>query len=351
MKGVILSGGKGTRLAPLTLNYPKQMVPVLGKPILFHCIEYLRAAGIDDIGIILSPQTGPLIEEKIAQEDFSGLKLTYIYQEEPLGLGHAVYQAKDFIGDTDDFIVLLGDNLFNQDLSELIDKYKTTNADSLILLKEVERPYNFGVAKFNEDGKVEALVEKPKTKVSNFAIVGSYIFNKKIFDYIEKTKPSARGEVELTDAIAHEVDADLNVQTSILENYWFDTGTREGLLDANKKILLSSDFIQKGELEVRNSHLVGKVQLGHGSTVINSNLMGPIFVGKNCRIENSVIGPFTCISDNCSIIDGELQETILMESSEVRESTVVSSVLFKDSLTLNVSEMINKIVGPQEVAA
>lgn len=343
MKGVILSGGKGSRLAPITDNYPKQLVPILGKPILFHCIDYLKRAGIDEIAIILSPETGKIIEAEIAKTDF-GVNFEFIYQDEPRGLAHAVKITQNFVGD-EEFVVLLGDNLFNKSLKEILDCYKASKSDSLILLKSVDRPYNFGVAKFDSDGKVQKLVEKPKTFVSNYAIVGVYCFNHKIFNAIDSIEPSARGELEITDAIAHQVENGQNVQTSILDSFWFDSGTREGLLDANKHLLIDSSKYDNNSQKILDSKLLGNIALGEGSIVENSNLMGPIYIGKNVKVLNSIVGPFTTIADDCVIEDSELQEVIAMENTKMKGSQVISSVVFKD-LSLNGDQLIiNKLLA------
>ncbi len=343
MKGVILSGGKGSRLSPITDNYPKQLIPILGKPILFHCIDNLRQAGIHDICIIISPETGPMIQKEL--QDYNYLnKITFIVQDEPKGLAHAINLSKSFVGN-DDFTVLLGDNLFDKALDELIDSFYKTKSDSLIMLKEVDRPYEFGVVKFDKNGRAELVIEKPKELISKHAIVGVYLFNSDIFEAISRIKPSQRGELEITDAIALQVAEGKDVQTDILESYWFDSGTREGLLDANKRYLIAAKKFDNINSNIKDSYLLGNISLGEGSYIENSNLMGPIYIGKNTRVINSIIGPYTTIADNCSIINSELQETVMMRNTKINSSAVTSSILFKDLDIKNETLIINKLIA------
>ncbi len=341
MKGIILSGGKGSRLAPITDDYPKQLVPVLGKPILFHCIENLRKAGIDQIQIVLSHETGKLIEERIAQENF-GANISFIYQDAPLGLAHAVSINKDFTG-SDDFVVVLGDNIFDESLSKMSAKFYETHADSLILIKEVDRPYDFGVVKFNADGKAERLVEKPKTFISKHAIVGVYFFNPSIYKAIDIIQPSARNELEITDAISVQVESGASVVTHILQSYWFDSGTRSGVLEANKTLLLESNKFDNVDSLIRNSYLHGNIAIRERSIIEDSNLMGPIHIGKNVRIYNSTIGPFTTIADNSVIENSELQETIVMDNASIKDSLVISSIIHRNTQIETKQMIVNRL--------
>lgn len=341
MKGVILSGGKGSRLAPITDNYPKQLLSVVGKPILFHCIDYLRRADIDEICIVLSPHTGKIIEEAILNAGLDS-SISFIYQDEPRGLAHAIGCTKDFIGN-DDFAVLLGDNLFDKPLNDLKETFYHNKADSLLLIKEVDRPYDFGVVQFDKTGKAQRLVEKPKSFISKYAIVGVYLFNNKIFEAINILKPSPRGEFEITDAISIQVDQGLNVQTEILTSYWFDSGTRVGLLDANKTLLIDSSKFDNVNSKVKNSYLLGNIAIQSNSVIEDSNIMGPVFIGKNVIIRNATIGPFTTIADGCRIENTELQDTIVMENTIITESKIYSSVLFKDLKVRHQSLIINQL--------
>ena len=328
MKGVILSGGKGTRLAPITSSYPKQLIPVAGEPCLIHCIGYLKSAGITEIAIVISKETGHLIQEELSTYSL-GLDISFIVQDEPTGLAHAVGITRDFTKD-DDFVVLLGDNLFDQSIEPLIETFKKNKADSSILLKEVDRPYQFGVVKFGKDGKAEKLVEKPKEFVSNFAIVGVYIFSEKIYEAIDAIEPSLRGEYEITDAIALQVEQGMNVHTEILKSYWFDSGTRTGLLDANKRMLIARKKFDNSCSDLRNSYLHGDIAIGKGTIIENSNIMGPVVIGDNVKITNAVIGPFTSIGSDSTIDNTEIQDSVLMKNSKILDSAIVSSIIFED---------------------
>ncbi len=342
MKGIILSGGKGSRLAPLTDNYPKQLIPIIGRPVLLHCIDYLKNAGIDDIAIIVGGDKGHIIESELRKHNLN-VSLQFIYQDEPKGLAHAVGLARDFTKD-DDFIVLLGDNLFDKRIKDLINSFYANKSDTLILLKDVTHPYDFGVVKFDPSGKALQLVEKPKEFVSNFAIVGVYLFNKKIYQAIDAIKPSARGELEITDAIALQVNQGRNVQTDLLDSYWYDTGTRAGLLDANCRMLLANNKVDNMASRINKSYLFGKVSVSEKTVIEGSNLMGPIHIGKNVKITNSTIGPYTSISDNCVIENAEIQSSIVMEGTEIIDSQTISTVVFKESLMRKVPIMLNELV-------
>jgi glucose-1-phosphate thymidylyltransferase len=342
MKGVILAGGKGSRLSPLTDNYPKQLIPIAGQPVLVHCIEYLQNAGITDIAIIVSDERGYQIETELKNHKLN-LNIQFIYQDEPRGLAHAVGLARDFTKE-DDFIVLLGDNLFDKRLMSLINDFYSHKADTLILLKDVTHPYNFGVVKFDEHGKAVELVEKPKHFVSNYAIVGVYIFNKKIYESIDTIKPSLRGELEITDAIAMQVSTGKKVQTNILDSYWYDTGTREGLLDANCRMLLSKKIVENKNTNIDASYMFGHISCEEKSSISKSNLMGPIFIGKNVKIINSTIGPYTSIGDNCVIENSEVQSSIIMHSTEILDSRTIGTVVFKDTVMNKNSMVFNELV-------
>jgi glucose-1-phosphate thymidylyltransferase len=245
-------------------------------------------------------------------------------------------------------MVLLGDNLFDISLRDMILQFHQTKADSLILLKKVDRPYDFGVAEIDEQGEVKNIVEKPKTFVSDYAVVGVYIFKASIFSAIEGLNPSSRGELEITDAIAKQIALGQKVQTSVLDSYWFDSGTREGLLDANKTFLLHAHKFDNLSNRIRGSYLLGNVAIGEGSIIENSKIMGPVCIGKNVEIRDSIIGPFTTIGDNSVIDKSELQETILMNSCQIYDSRFVSSVVFEYSDVCKQKMVINQLFKMQE---
>lgn len=314
MKAIILSGGKGTRLRPLTYTGAKQLVPVANKPILWYGIESLVAAGITEIGIIISPETGEEVKSKTGSGDRFGAKITYIKQDEPLGLAHAVKVAQPFLGDSD-FVMYLGDNLVQSQLDLFLDKFKSQHLDALTLLCEVENPSSFGVARVDENGKVLQLIEKPKDPPSNLALVGVYLFSNEIHNAIASIKPSARGELEITDAIQYLIDQQKSVASFQLSGWWLDTGKKDDLLAANQIILDDSvESAIKGEID-ESSKLSGRVYVDSGSKVNNSMIRGPVAIGKNCKIENCFIGPYSSIADNTTLIDIDIEHSVVLQEA------------------------------------
>lgn len=317
MKALILSGGKGTRLRPLTYTGAKQLVPVANKPILWYGIEGIVAAGITDIGIIISPETGEEVKEKTGDGDRFGAKITYILQDKPAGLAHAVKIAQPFLGGSP-FIMYLGDNLIQSDLTVFLEKFNTQQTDALILLRQVSNPTAFGVAKVDEAGRVLQLVEKPKVPPSNLALVGVYFFSNKIHDAIACIKPSARGELEITDAIQCLIDQQKKVEASQLEGWWLDTGKKDDLLEANRIILDTNclDQVVLGEVDAK-SQVIGRVQIGADTKLINCTIRGPVIIGSNCDLENCFIGPYSSIGDNVTIIDVEIDHSVILQGAKV----------------------------------
>jgi glucose-1-phosphate thymidylyltransferase len=316
MKALILSGGKGTRLRPLTYTGAKQLVPVANKPILWYGIEGIVAAGITEIGIIISPETGEEVKAKTGDGDRFGAKITYILQDQPAGLAHAVKVAQPFLGDSP-FIMYLGDNLIQSELGLFLDKFKQQKLDSLILLRPVANPTAFGVAKVDENGRVLQLVEKPKVPPSNLALVGIYFFDRVIHEAIANIQPSARGELEITDAIQRLIDWKKNVEACQLEGWWLDTGKKDDLLEANRIILdtcLTADIA--GEIDEK-SQVIGRVQIGEGSKIINCTIRGPVKIGSNCHIEHCYIGPYSSIADNVQLMDVDLDHSVILQGAKV----------------------------------
>ncbi len=316
MKALILSGGKGTRLRPLTYTGAKQLVPVANKPILWYGISAIVAAGITEIGIIISPETGQEIKDKTGDGSQFGARITYIIQDQPAGLAHAVKVAQPFLGDSP-FIMYLGDNIVEADLSTFLKEFKEQNEDALILLRSVSNPSAFGVAKVDETGKVLELVEKPKDPPSSLALVGVYFFKSVIHSAIAAIKPSARGELEITDAIQWLIDQKKNVGSRQLQGWWLDTGKKDDLLEANRIILDTRLNIEVlGEID-DHSEIIGRVKIGKGTRIINSTIRGPVIIGENCVLENCFIGPYSSIADGVKLIEADLEHSVILKDAKV----------------------------------
>ncbi|MDY6940500.1 MAG: glucose-1-phosphate thymidylyltransferase [Cyanobacteriota bacterium] len=316
MKALILSGGKGTRLRPLTYTGAKQLVPVANKPILWYGIEGIVAAGITDIGIIISPETGDEVKAQTGNGDRFGANITYILQEEPAGLAHAVKIAQPFLGDSP-FVMYLGDNLIESDLGGFLDYFKTQNLDALILLRPVDNPTAFGVAKVDENGRVLQLVEKPKDPPSNLALVGIYYFAPTIHEAIARIKPSARGELEITDAIQNLIDHQESVESKTIEGWWLDTGKKDDLLSANQIILDTKlQTAVSGEVD-ESTELIGRVVIGKGSKITNCSIRGPVIIGENCHLENCFVGPYSSIADETTLIDIDLEHSVILKGAKL----------------------------------
>lgn len=316
MKALILSGGKGTRLRPLTYTGAKQLVPVANKPILWYGIESIVAAGITDIGIIISPETGEEIRQTTGNGEQFGATITYIRQDQPAGLAHAVKTAQTFLADSP-FIMYLGDNLIEDDLSPFLDSFQKQDLDALILLRKVSNPSAFGVAKVDETGKVLYLVEKPKEPPSNLALVGIYFFAPTIHQAIASIQPSARGELEITDAIQELINQNKSVEANKLLGWWLDTGKKDDLLEANRIILDTClEIALQGEIDA-NSQAIGRVQIGQGSKIINSTIRGPVIIGENCHIENCFIGPYSSIANGTKLIDADIEHSVILKDATI----------------------------------
>ncbi|MEP6988398.1 MAG: glucose-1-phosphate thymidylyltransferase, partial [Chloroflexota bacterium] len=291
MKGLILSGGKGTRLYPLTYTNAKQLIPVANKPVLVRVIESIRDAGVDEIGIVIG-QTGPQIQEVIGDGRKHRVKITYIPQESPDGLAHAVKISRDFLGD-DRFVMFLGDNVIQGGIGQLISDFAKSDWNSQIVLKEVENASAYGVAKLRSDGSIEQLIEKPKNPPSNLALVGIYMFDPHIWEAVNSIKPSPRGELEITDAIQWLVDAGHRVFPHVHKGWWIDTGKPTDMLEANSLVLEELIPNIATDATVENSQVDRRVTVEKGAKIINSVVRGPTIIGENTIIENSYIGPFT----------------------------------------------------------
>ncbi len=308
MKGLILAGGKGTRLRPITFSMAKQLVPVANKPVVEYGLEAMAAAGIREFGVITG-DTGPEVEAALGDGSRWGVSITYIPQDAPRGLAHAVQTALPFLGESD-FLMYLGDNLIKSSLQRLVDEFQAHRPAATILLTPVSNPSDFGVAEM-EDGRVTRLEEKPAEPRSNLALVGVYLFDRRVHEVIQRLKPSRRGEYEITDAIQGLIDEGHTVRSHIVDGWWKDTGTVEAMLEANRLIL--EDLVGRldGEVDERSS-LHGRVVLGAGSRVLNSVVRGPVVIGAGCHIEDSYVGPFTAIDDGSRVVRTELEYSIVM---------------------------------------
>jgi glucose-1-phosphate thymidylyltransferase len=316
LKALVLSGGKGTRLRPLTFTLAKQLIPVANKPILGYVLDQVAETGIVDVGLIISQDTGSYVKEYVKDGSEWGLKVNYIYQE-PLGLAHAVKTARDFLED-DDFVMCLGDNLQGLGIVNLVKRFEHEKLDALILLKEVEEPARFGIAVLDGKGSVTRLVEKPKEPPSNLAIVGTYIFSGKIHEAIERIKPSWRGELEITDALQEMINMGFKVNAEVLKTWWLDTGKKDDILSANAKVL--DEYIQRDiKGNVTNSNVEGRVKVEVGAKIVNSTVRGPCAIGKNTSIEDSFIGPYTSIGDNAQTINSNVEYCVVLENALIKD--------------------------------
>src|SRR4051812_9583134 len=313
LKGLILSGGKGTRLRPITHTSAKELVPVANRPVLFYGIEAMAAAGIEEIGIIIAPETGEEIKTVVGDGSAFGVEITYILQDEPAGLEHAVLTAEPFLGDSP-FVMYLGDNLLQGGIDDLVQAFRTNQPDALILLTPVPDPEHYGVAEL-EDGRVVALAEKPPEPKTDLALVGVYMFTSIIHDAARAIEPSGRGELEITDAIQYLVDTGKRVEPHIVEGWWKDTGRLEDMLEANRLILDNVEPRLDGELV--KSSVEGRVVIEAGARLENTIVRGPAIIGAGTRLTNCYVGPYTAIGDNCVIERAEVEHSILLTGSSV----------------------------------
>jgi glucose-1-phosphate thymidylyltransferase len=339
MKALITSGGKGTRLRPITHTQNKHLIPIANKPILEYSIDYVRDAGIKEVGILVNA------DDKEVREYFGngtryGINITYIPQEAPLGLAHVVKISEDFIG-KDRFIFYLGDNMVVGGVKHLIDEFTGSDCNCFLTLSKVKDPERFGVPEL-KDGRIISIEEKPKNPKSDFAVSGIYMYDSCIFEAVNKIKPSARGELEISDAHQYLIEHGYKIGYSEITGWWKDTGKPIDLLEANRLVLESIGTEIKGEVD-ESSNIAGHVKIGEGTVIRNTNIRGPAIIGKNCRIENSYIGPFTSIYDNTRIVNSEVEYSIVLKDCKI----IDVKIRIEGSLLGNEAEIVNAALKPR----
>ena len=329
LKGLILSGGRGTRLRPITFTSAKQLVPVANKPVLFYGIEAMAAAGIREVGIIIAPETGDEIRAAGGDGSQFGVKITYIVQDEPAGLAHAVLTAEPFLGSSP-FVMYLGDNLLQGGMEDLVQEFRDHAPEALILLTPVPDPQNYGVAELGGDGAVVRLVEKPPEPATDLALVGVYMFTPLIHEAARAIEPSPRGELEITDAIQWLVDNGKRVEPHVVRGWWKDTGRLEDMLEANRLIL--DTLVRQIDGELVDAQVDGRVVIEPGAVLERATVRGPAIIGVGAQVRDAYIGPYTAVGRNCVIEGSEVEHSILLEGSSVRglDGRMESSLLGRD---------------------
>ncbi|GLV78338.1 glucose-1-phosphate thymidylyltransferase [Streptomyces hygroscopicus] len=315
MKALVLSGGLGTRLRPITHTSAKQLVPVANKAVLHYGLESIAAAGITEVGVVVG-DTAAEIEDAVGDGSKFGLDVTYILQEKPLGLAHAVMIARDWLGD-DDFVMYLGDNFVVGGITDLVDEFRRCRPDAQILLTRVSDPRAFGVAELDANGQVVGLEEKPERPKSDLALVGVYFFTPAIHEAVRAIRPSWRGELEITHAIQYLIDTRAEVRSTVVQGYWKDTGNVTDMLEVNRTVLEGMVRRIDGEVD-EASQAIGRVVVAEGARIVNSRIVGPVVIGSGTVVSDSYVGPFTSVAENCRITDSELEFSIVLRDSSIQ---------------------------------
>jgi glucose-1-phosphate thymidylyltransferase len=316
VKALVLSGGSGTRLRPITHTSAKQLVPVANKPVLFYGLEAIADAGVTDVGIIVG-DTAAAIEEAVGDGSKFGLDVTYIRQQAPLGLAHCVLIAQDFLGD-DDFVMYLGDNFIVGGITAMVEEFAATRPDAQIMLTRVSDPRSFGVAELDAaTGRVKNLVEKPRQPKSDLALVGVYLFTPAIHQAVASLKPSWRGELEITEAIQWLLDHEQQVSSTTITGYWKDTGNVADMLEVNRLVLEGLEPQLAGEVDA-GSEIIGRVVVEAGARVSNSRIVGPAIIGAGSRVDGAYVGPFTAIDRECTVTDSEIEYSIVLSNASIQ---------------------------------
>ncbi len=333
MKGLILSGGKGTRLRPFTYTGAKQLVPVANKPVLYYAIEDLVEAGITDIGIVISPETGDQVREAVGDGSRFNARILYIEQDVPRGIAHGIKIARPFLGD-DKFVLFLGDNFIRDGIIPQVGAFLNGAMNAQIILYEMPDPSAMGVAVMDGDNRVTKLVEKPSQFISPYAVIGIYMFDYHVFEAVNNIQPSAaRGELEITDTIQYLIDRKLNVRAHLLKGWWIDTGKMSDMLEANRLVLDIMEAKNLGKVDA-TSHIEGRVIIEKDAVVINSTIRGPTIIGERTRIENAFVGPYTSIYHDCLIQQCEIEHSIVLENSKISNTParVADSLIGRDAV-------------------
>ena len=314
MKALVLAGGSGSRLRPITHTYAKQLLPVANKPVLFYGLEAIRDAGITDVGIVVG-DTEPTIRDAVGDGSAFGLTATYLRQDAPRGLAHAVIVARDFLGG-DDFVMYLGDNFIVGGITRLVEEFRSNRPDAQIMLTSVPDPRQFGVAELDTAGEVVGLEEKPQHPKSDLALVGVYIFTPAVHEAVSQLAPSWRGELEITEAIQWLIDQGRKVRSTTITGYWKDTGNVADMLEVNRMVLETVEPQVRGTVET--SELIGRVIVEAGAQVSGSRIVGPVIIGSGTRVSGSYVGPFTSVAQDCSITDSEIEYSIVLRGALIQ---------------------------------
>ncbi len=315
MKALVLAGGAGTRLRPITHTYAKQLLPVANKPVLFYGLEAIRDAGVTDVGLVVG-DTAEAIKAAVGDGSAFGLNATYVRQQAPLGLAHAVLVSRDFLGD-EDFVMYLGDNFIVGGINSLVDKFRSERPDAQIMLTQVPDPREFGVAELDASGQVVGLEEKPRKPKSDLALVGVYIFRPSVHEAVRNLKPSWRGELEITEAIQWLIDHGKVVRSSVISGYWKDTGNVTDMLEVNRTVLETVQPRSEGTVDA-GCEIIGRVVIENGAQVSGSRIVGPVIIGARSKIVGSYVGPFTAVAEDCAIDDSEIEYSILLPRASIR---------------------------------
>jgi glucose-1-phosphate thymidylyltransferase len=313
VKALVLAGGSGTRLRPITHTSAKQLVPVANKPVLFYGLESIAAAGISEVGIVVGA-TADEIRAAVGDGSRFGLDVTYIEQDAPRGLAHAVLVSRDFLGD-EDFVMYLGDNFVIGGITELVDDFREYRPDARILLTRVPDPSAFGVAELDAEGQVLRLEEKPAEPRSDLALVGVYLFTPAVHEAVRAIRPSARGELEITDALQHLIDTGRDVRSTVITGYWKDTGNVTDLLEVNRTVLERVETRIDGTVD--SSELIGRVVVEKGASLTGCRVVGPAVIGANTTLTGCYVGPYTSIAEDCRIHDSEIEYSIVLAGARI----------------------------------